>query len=110
MADAAVRIYGPAQPGTSNGTLYTVGVNETTVVRNIHVMNTTGTAATLSLSINGTAATAANCFLYALSVPANSTYDWSGFLTLEGADTLQGLQGTGSALTVTISAVVITNV
>lgn len=108
MADTASRVYGPAQPGTGNATLYTVPGATTTVIRNIHITNTTASAATISLAINGTAATAANCWLYTLSIPANGAYDWSGFLALAATDTLQGLQGTGSALTVTVSGVVIT--
>ena len=108
MTDTASRLYGPAQPGTGNATLYTVAAATTTIIRNIHITNTTGTAATISLAINGTAATAANCWLYTLSIPANGSYDWSGFLALATTDTLQGLQGTGSALTLTVSGIKIT--
>ena len=108
MADASGRIYGPAQPGTTNATLYTVPAATTVVVRNIHICNTSGSAATISLAINGTAATAANCWLSALSIPANGSYDWSGFLHLSTTDTIQSLQGTASALTVTISGVITT--
>lgn len=108
MADAASRVYGPAQPGTGNGTLYTVPGATTATIRNIHICNTTGTAATISLALNGTAATAANCLLSALSIPANGSYDWSGFLVLATGDTLQGLQGTSGALTVTVSAILTT--
>ena len=107
MADASARIYGPAQPGTTNATIYTVSTG-TVVVRNIHICNTTAAAATISLAIDASAATAANCWLSALSVPANSSYDWSGFLHLDNADTLQALQGTASALTMTISGVITT--
>ena len=107
MADASGRLYGPAQPGTTNATIYTVSAG-TVVVRNIHICNTTATAATISLAINASAATAANCFLSALTIPANGTLDWSGFLHLSTADTLQALQGTASALTVTISGVITT--
>jgi hypothetical protein len=46
--------------------------------------------------------------LSALSIPANGSYDWSGFLHLSTTDTIQGLQGTASALTVTISGVITT--
>ena len=108
MSDASGRIYGPAQPGTSNATLYTVPAVTTVVVRSIHVCNNTASAATISLAINGTAATAANCWLSALSIPANSVFDWSGFMHLSAADTIQGLQGTASALTVIISGVLTT--
>jgi hypothetical protein len=107
MTDTAARAYGPAQPGTSNGTLYTVPTDYQFIVRNIHACNTTSSAATLSVGLNGTAATAANCLLSALSIPAYSTYDWSGFLCLEAADTIQSLQGTSGALTVTISGVLV---
>jgi hypothetical protein len=108
MADTASRVYGPAQPGTTNGTLYTVPGATTATLRNIHIANTTASAATISLAINGTAATAANCFLSGLSIPANGSYDWSGFLVLATTDTLQGLQGTTGALTVTVSAILTT--
>lgn len=108
MADASGRIYGPAQPGTTNATLYTVPSATTVVVRNIHICNTTATAATISLAINAAATTVANCWLDDFSIPAGSSYDWSGFLHLSAADTLQALQGTASALTVTISGVITT--
>lgn len=108
MPDVSARIYGPAQPGTTNATLYTVGSTATVVVRNIHICNTTATAATINLAINGSAATAANCWLEEFSIPANSAYDWSGFLHLSANDTLQALQGTASALTLTISGVITT--
>lgn len=108
MTDTASRVYGPAQPGTGNATLYTVPGATTAVFRGIHITNTTGSAATISLAFNGTAATAANCFLYQFSIPASGSYDWSGFQTLATGDTLQGLQGTASALTLTVSAVLIT--
>lgn len=108
MADASGRIYGPAQPGTGNAVIYTVPAATTVVVRNIHICNTTANNATISLAIDASAATAANCWLSALSIPGNSSYDWSGFLHLDAADTLQALQGTASALTVTISGVITT--
>jgi len=104
MADAAVRLYGPAQPGTGNGTLYT-STGVTSIVKEIRICNTTATAATITLSINGTAATVANCFLVALSIPGNGEYLSTGYLVLASGDTIQGLQGTSSALTVTISGI-----
>lgn len=106
MADVSGRIYGPAQPATTNATLYTVPALTTVVVRNIHICNTTATAATINLAIDAAATTAASCWLEELSIPANSVYDWSGFLHLDAADTLQALQGTASALTMTISGVI----
>lgn len=107
MAVATVkRLYGPAQPATTNATLYTVPAITKTIVKEIIISNTTATAATISLAINGTAATAANLFLSGYSIPANDVRVFSLSTSLgTAADTVQGLQGTASALTVTISGV-----
>ena len=108
MADAAARVYGPAAPGTTNGTLYTVPGATTLIVRGIHIANTTAALATISLALNGSAATPANCFLEGFPVEADGSFDWSGFLALAAAETIQGLQGTSGALTVIISGVLVT--
>lgn len=106
MADAGSLVYGPAQPGTTNGTLYTVPGATTAHVKSVKVVNTTGTAATITLALNGTAATAANHWLFsAYSVPANGFVHVETYEALAAADTIQGLQGTSAALTVTISAI-----
>lgn len=105
--DDAARFYGPAQPGTSNATLYTVPDGYKAILRNLHFCNTTASGATISLAINGTAATAANCLYEAFPVAADSAYPWPCFIVLEPGDTLQGLQGTGSAITLTISGVLV---
>lgn len=97
----SLRPYGPAQPGTSNATLYTAAA--VTIVRNIHVVNTTASAATITIALGGTSDTAANHFLSALSIPENGSYDWSGFLHVPNGGTITGKQGTSAALTVTIS-------
>jgi hypothetical protein len=96
------RIYGPAQPGTSNGTLYTVPAAKIAKVTNIHLANVTATAATVTLSINGSAD--ANMLMKAQSVAANSVVNFPYNYALAAADTVQGLQGTSAAITVTISA------
>ena len=104
MADVAKNMYEGA-PGTTDTLLYTT-VAAGGIVRAIHVANTTGTAATITLGLNaGGALAAANHFLTALSIPANSPYDWSGFQVLNASATIRALQGTASALTVTISGV-----
>ena len=105
MADTGKILYS-AQPGTGDTLLYTVPASTTTAVRGIHVCNTTGTAATITIGLNAAAAlAAANHFISALSIPANGTYDWTGLQFLEAADTIRGLQGTLNALTVHISGI-----
>jgi hypothetical protein len=104
MADVAKKMY-EGQPGTGDTLLYTT-VAAGAIVRGIHIANTTGAAATITLGLNaGGALAAANHFLSALSIPANGTYDWSGFAALDASATIRALQGTASALTVTISGV-----
>lgn len=104
MADVAKSMY-EGQPGTADTLLYTT-IAAGGIVRSIHISNTTGTAATITLGLNaGAALAAANQFLSALSIPANSTYDWSGFQVLNASATIRALQGTASALTVTIAGV-----
>jgi hypothetical protein len=96
------RFYGPAQPGTTNGTLYTVPANKIAVIKTIHATNVTATAATVTMSIGGS--TDAAMWVKGLSVPANDAYDWIGEeLVLAAGETIQGLQGTTAAITVTLS-------
>lgn len=103
MADTAQKLY-EGQPGPTDTLLFSATAGA--IVRALHVANTTGAAATITLGLNaaGTLA-AANHFLSAVSIPANSTYDWSGFQVLDTTGTIRALQGTTSALTVTISGV-----
>jgi hypothetical protein len=90
------------QPGTSATTLYTVPANTTTILKSIVMTNTTGTAATVTIGINGTAA--ANQIVPAVSVGANDTKIVDGVnIILNTGDTLQALQGTASAITLVIS-------
>ncbi len=104
MADVAKKLYTGA-PGTTDTLLYTAPATGT-IVRSIHIVNTTGVAATITLGLNAAAAlAAANHFLSAYSIPANGTYDWSGFAVLDASATIRALQGTAAALTVTISGV-----
>lgn len=104
MADVAKLLY-EGQPGTTDTLLYTAPATAT-IVRGIHAANTTAAAATLTLGVNaGAALAAANQFIPALTIPPNSTYDWSGFLVVSAAGTIRALQGTAAAVTVVISGV-----
>mgnify|MGYP003394107751 FL=1 len=102
MGNKPARFYGPAQPGTVAATLVTAPSEQGIIIRNIHVANTTATAATLTLSV-GTDAVGTR--LYAtFSVPANGIHDSGAtFEVLNGGETIQGFQGTSGALTVSIS-------
>jgi hypothetical protein len=106
MTDTAKRLAGPESIGNSEETLYTVPAATTAILRNIHIANTTSSAATIKLSIGADAA--GTRILSDLSVPANGTYDWSGFLVLAATETLRATGGTNNALTLTASGVEVT--
>jgi len=105
MADLAKLIAGPTQPGTSNGTLYTVPALTTCIVKEFIIANTANTAKTVTIALNGTAATAANCIFGAVSIPANSTQGFPCWIPLAAAGTIQALQQTAGAITVTVSGI-----
>jgi hypothetical protein len=104
MADTAKRLAGPVALTGAGATYYTVPALTTTIVRNIHVVNTDPTVAyTLTLGINGVAA--ANALYFTYQIPPGGTLDWSGFLVLATTDTIQALASTTLKLTLTISGI-----
>ena len=73
------------------------------VLRHIRIVNKTGTAATFTLYLGLTGANTAGTEVIgiALSVAANSAFDWYGMLRLDSADFLVGGAGTTLALVIT---------
>lgn len=105
MAGTIKRITGPLALTT---TLTTNVYNNTSaliydVIRHIHIVNKTGSAATFTLYLGATGANAAGTELWtAQSVAANSSFDWYGMLKMLSTDFLVGGSGTATALTITI--------
>jgi len=100
------KLFYEGQPGTSDTLLYTAAAAGVSAVRAIHVANTTASDATITIGLNtGAAIAAAEHFLSAVNIPAHGTYDWTGWQIVSASETIRGLQGTGTALTVTISGV-----
>ena len=100
------------QPGTTVGTLYTAPAasanvtspSATAYITEIVIANTTASAATISLYIGGSAA--ANAILSGLSIAANDTKILTGLKTaIPAGATIQALQGTAAAITLTLSGV-----
>jgi hypothetical protein len=100
-------------PSTSNATLYTASAPA--VVKGIYAINGTGAAATITLNLVRKGGTSSDAYAVniaaAVSVAANSTaallpsehlYSALNGLQLETGDTLQGLQGTSSSITLLI--------
>lgn len=99
-----IRLYA-GQPGTSEGTLYTVPASTDAKVAQVVLTNTSAATASLSLSAvpSGGTVAASNRLLSNLSVGANAVVvlDLSVFLT--SGDFLSALQSTSGAITLTIS-------
>jgi len=100
MARTAKRLAGPAQVSNAAATKYTVPASTTTIVRQVHVQNGSGSAATLTLSV-GTDAASTRVF-DAYSIAANAPYDWYCYLVMTAAEIIQGLSGTNNVLVLTI--------
>lgn len=93
------------QPTTSSATVYTVPAATNVKLESIVLCNTTTTAATITISAvpsGGTAGTT-NRILAGVSVAANSTVVVDAHVYMAAADFIAALQGTTSAITVTIS-------
>ena len=103
MTDTAKRLAGPDDIPNSTTTMYTVPSSTKAILRNIHIANTTGTAASIKMSIGADAA--GTRILGDTVIPANGTYDWTGFMVMEAGETLRATGGTNNALTVTVSGV-----
>jgi hypothetical protein len=91
-------ILNPAAAGAGTGYTPTASY---IVLRHIRIVNKTSSAATFSLYLGATGANTAGTEVIgtALSVPANSAYDWYGQLRLDAADFLVGGASANTALT-----------
>ncbi len=71
------------------------------IIRHIRIVNKTSSAATFSLYIGATGGSVAGTEFIgnALSVAANSAYDWYGMVRLDSGDYLTGLASAGTTLT-----------
>ena len=71
------------------------------ILRHIRIVNKTGGAVTFSLYIGATGGNAAGTEFIgtALSVAANSAFDWYGMVRLDAADFLVGGASAGTSLT-----------
>lgn len=90
-------------PPTAAGGVNGGSSSQYIVLRHLRIVNKTGTAATFSLWLGATGGNAAGTEVVgqALSVAANSAYDWYGMLRLDAADFLVGGAGTTTALSIT---------
>lgn len=90
-------------PPTASGGVNAGSSSQYIILNHIRIVNKTGSAATFSLWLGATGANAAGTEVVgtALSVAANSAYDYYGSLRIDAADFLVGGSGTATALTIT---------
>lgn len=105
MSDIATRLAGPQACALAAATVYTVPAATTTIIRNIHAVNTGAVPATFNLSIGADAA-AARLFS-AHVIPAGQVLDWAGFIVVTAAEILQAF-ASAVAVTLTITGVEVT--
>lgn len=98
------RLY-QGQPATSAGTAYTVPASTDVKVTSIVLCNTTSSSATVTISVVPSAGTAAasNRVVSALALAGNETVTLDTPVHMTAGDFISALQGTSSAITVTIS-------
>ena len=91
------------QLGAVNATLYTVPASTTTVLKNIHLTNTSSSTkkVTLYLVDNGGSATDANKLFHQVSVPGSGILEYCGWKVLDTpGDTIQGFADSASSVTI----------
>lgn len=105
MAGTIKRTAGPvAMSATMTTNIYNQGSALIyDIIRHIHVVNKTSSAATFRLFLGATGAnTAGTELFYDQSVAANSSFDWYGVLKMLSTDFLVGGASAGATLTITV--------
>jgi hypothetical protein len=89
-------------PPTATGGTNGGSSSQYIILRHIRIVNKTAGAVTFSLYLGATGANAAGTEVIgtALSIAANSAYDWYGYLRLDAADFLVGGASAGTSLTI----------
>lgn len=100
MPRTAKRLAGPLLITNSVITRYTVPASTKTIIRNIHIQNNSGSAATVTMSIGADAA--GTRIFDAYSIPANSVLDHWCYYVLEAAEIVQTNAGTTNVLALTM--------
>lgn len=89
-------------PATATGGVNGGSSAQYIILRHIRIVNKTASAATFSLWKGATGGNAAGTEVVgqALSVPANSFFDWVGIMRFDSTDFLVGGAGTTTALSI----------
>lgn len=94
---------------TSSATLYTSPASTVSCITDIVIANTASTSATFYLNIVAPSgsASAANALFYAVTIPPNTTVQWSGNQAIPAGGTLSGY-ASATSVTFTVTGVLST--
>jgi hypothetical protein len=106
MGRSFKRIYGPALVATGPTTVVTVPALTQYVITGMTIMNQTGTAATITITIGADAA--GTRFIATKSIPANDYIYIPGPLPVETAEIITLSTGTNNALNIVIGGYSVT--
>lgn len=89
-------------PPTATGGTNGGSSSQYIILKHIRIVNKTSGAVTFSLYLGATGSNTAGTEVIgtALSIAANSAYDWYGYLRLDAADFLVGGASAGTSLTI----------
>lgn len=105
MTDVAKQMY-HGTPAAAVADVYGPTAATKAVIQSVHVTNTTGTQATITVSTGASGVdTDASRLLAETEVPPRGVLDLATFTVLESGDYITAWQGTAGALTLTISGV-----
>lgn len=95
---------------TSNATLYTVPAATTTILKSMDFVNTSSSAATLTVYVvpTGGSASAANALISGRSIAGNDNLGWEGEMVLNAGDFIVAVAGTTSVINAFLNGVELT--
>jgi hypothetical protein len=107
MALTQKRLVGPVQLTASAATYYTVGSGVTSIVKQIVLTNTTGSAktATVRLVPTGQSTGVSYDILSAVTLAANETVSFNCSLVMTAGDFISALASAGTSVNITVSGI-----
>jgi len=98
---AKKRLVGPTQLAGAAAVLYTVPAGRNALVRHIHFSNPSAGAVDVTVSIG---ADAAGTRLFdGFSIPADSVYDWFGYVPLAAAEDIRGWSSAAATVNIEVA-------
>lgn len=106
ISNTPTRFCAPTALTSTEATLYTAptGSGLEAIIRNIQLCNTSGTDRQVTVAI-GLVATAANCLLYNLVIPANDALALDVYIGMNTAETLRAICTLSGGVTISVMGI-----